>query len=328
MTVPLAVHAGDQTRDADWDDLVRRSVNGTFLHTRAYLGYHGTRFDDRSLAIRSPKGRLLAVVPAAAHPAEAGTVVSHPGITYGGVVHDGALTGLAMSDALTACCQAWREQGFHTLVYKTVPAIYHSIPAQDDRWALHQLGAILARRDLSATLDLTLLPMGDRNRRRNLAKARDAGIEIRSGADLVEIFWPMLASNLRDRFGVTPVHSSDEIRDLLRRCPDDIRCDVAFLAGEAVAGVVHYSTTTVEHPQYSASSEAGRDVGALDALFQHGIAQARDRGARWYDFGISTEANGSRLNDKLHQFKTSFGGGGVTYDWYTVPLERRDASAR
>jgi hypothetical protein len=41
---------------AAWDDLVARSVNGTMLHTRRYLSYHGDRFRDRSLLItNSPR---------------------------------------------------------------------------------------------------------------------------------------------------------------------------------------------------------------------------------------------------------------------------------
>ena len=50
---------------AAWDDLVARAVNGTMLHTRRYLSYHGDRFRDRSLLItnsprlahRGPAGR-------------------------------------------------------------------------------------------------------------------------------------------------------------------------------------------------------------------------------------------------------------------------------
>ena len=33
----------------EWDDLVRRSRNATFLHERAYMDYHSDRFDDCSL---------------------------------------------------------------------------------------------------------------------------------------------------------------------------------------------------------------------------------------------------------------------------------------
>ena len=76
-----------------WDDLVARSVNGTMLHTRRFLGYHGDRFRDRSLVITKSNGKLCGVLPAAEDPADAALVSSHPGLTYGGLVHDGTLYG-------------------------------------------------------------------------------------------------------------------------------------------------------------------------------------------------------------------------------------------
>ena len=89
--------------DADrWDALVASAVNATFLHTRRFLSYHGERFADRSSIVCDSDGRIVGVFPAALDPADPGVVVSHPGITYGGLVHDGSLGGGACLAAFEA----------------------------------------------------------------------------------------------------------------------------------------------------------------------------------------------------------------------------------
>jgi hypothetical protein len=307
--------------DADaWDALVARSVNGTFLHTRRYLGYHGDRFADCSLVVLDARGRLAGVLPAAADPASPEDAVSHPGITYGGLVHDGSVRGGALIAALTEAAGALAAQGFGRLLYKAVPFIYHRVPAGDDLYALFRLGATRYRCDLAATVDLGPEPEPNRNRRRNLEKARLAGIRVESGTRYLAPFWEVLTANLQSRFGVRPVHTVEEITLLASLFPDEVECQGVLLGDDLVAGVVLFHTPTVTHPQYSASSPRGREVGALDAGFEAGIAAARARGARYYDFGASTEQGGTVLNESLYAYKVAYGGGGVPYEFYALPL--------
>jgi hypothetical protein len=104
-----------------WDAFCADAINATFLHTRRFLSYHGERFVDRSLVLEDESGRWLGVLPAAVDPDDAGVVVSHPGITYGGVLHQGALRGEAMLDAVVAAARCWREgHGHRALRYKAV----------------------------------------------------------------------------------------------------------------------------------------------------------------------------------------------------------------
>ncbi|HVF04180.1 MAG TPA: GNAT family N-acetyltransferase [Frankiaceae bacterium] len=307
--------------DGAWDDVVASSVNGTFLHTRRYLGYHGDRFADASVVVRDPRGRLVGVLPAALDPRDPSVVVSHPGITYGGLVHDGSVRGEAVIDVLTAAAALWRERGCATLRYKAVPYIYHRVPAGDDLYALFRLGAHRYRCDLSAALDLGEPPLHNRNRRRNLDKARAAGVTVVSGREYVEAFWPILTANLRDRYGVDPVHSTEEIALLADLFPQEIECQAVLVGDELVAGAILYKTPRVVHPQYSAATPRGRELWALDAAFAAGIAAAREAGARYYDFGNSNEEAGRLLNTSLYAYKVAYGGGGVPYEFYEWALD-------
>src|ERR1044071_4103148 len=111
---------------ARWDDFAPRAPSATFLHTRRFLSYHGERFRDVSALIEDEKHGLVGLFPAAEDPADARRVVSHPGITFGGVLHEGRLGGEAMIETLDALRAHYAGLGFERLRYKAVPHIYRS----------------------------------------------------------------------------------------------------------------------------------------------------------------------------------------------------------
>jgi lipid II:glycine glycyltransferase (peptidoglycan interpeptide bridge formation enzyme) len=74
------------------------------------------------------------------------------------------------------------------------------------------------------------------------------------------------------------------------------------------------------HIQYSASTEDGRAVAALDRVTWTAIERARTSGARWFSFGISTENEGRALNTTLFRFKESFGATSVVHEHFDLPL--------
>ena len=303
---------------AEWDHMVEQSFQGTLLHTRRFLSYHGDRFDDQSLVI-TRNGQWLGLLPAARHPAEPGLVVSHPGSTYGGIVHGGDLQGHTMLAALRGIADFYRDQGFSCLSYKAVPGFYHRTPAQDDVYALFQLGAKRSRCDLSSTIDLAHRRRPSERRRRSLKKAQKAGLRLVQGASWLTPLWPVVTENLRREHGAVPVHSVEEINDLAHRFPHAIQCLCACLGDQVVAGIVLFITPTCHHAQYIASSLEGYAVQALDLVFDHAIQQAAPP-VRWFDFGISTEQAGLFLNDGLYRFKSEFGGGGFVHEFYELDL--------
>ena len=93
-----------------WEDLVARACNGTFLHTRRFISYHGERFRDRSMVLQDRWKRIVGVLPAAEAPSDPEMIISHPGLTYGGIVHDGAVRGAAVVGALDAIASHYRRQ--------------------------------------------------------------------------------------------------------------------------------------------------------------------------------------------------------------------------
>ena len=310
----LSVRNYDPSQRAEWDAFVRQSKNGTFLFERDYMGYHHDRFADCSLLIIR-NAEILALLPANRSVNE---VYSHQGLTYGGFVTSTAMTTPSMIDAFAAVIDHLRGSGCLTLYYKTIPAIYHQLPAEEDRYALFLLNAELYRRDV-----LSAVPMKSRialqaRRRRGAEKSGRRGVVI-SKSDDWPAYWSLLSALLKDRFSVAPVHTLAEIERLRRAFPANIALHIASLAGEPIAGAVIYESTRVAHVQYIAASPRGRELGALDQLFVHLLDEtyaAKD----FFDFGISNEQDGRTLNRGLIEQKEGFGARAVVHDFYRLRI--------
>lgn len=306
--------------DSDrWDALCASSYGATFLHSRRFLSYHGSRFKDRSLIVEDDRG-WLGVLPLAEDPHDPLRVVSHPGITYGGMVHDGRLRGEAMVQALHAACQALRAWGYRRLLYKPVPTMYQRAPAQDDLYALFRLDSQRARADLSSCVDLAHPLARSARRERGLKRALRAGLVLESGPQQLAELWSVLTENLRRAHNQAPVHDLQEIALLQERFPQQIQLRVARAEKRLVAGVVLFMTPKCTHAQYIASNAEGQSVGALDLVLHAAIQEARTAGVAYFDFGNSNEAQGRVLNPGLHRFKSEFGSGGVVHEHHEVAL--------
>lgn len=315
----------EQYREEDaleWDEFCSSSHNATLLHTRRFLSYHGDRFKDKSLLIRDEKNELVGIFPAAISPDDSKLVVSHPGISYGGLVHQSNLYGERVLSALSDVCDFYSNQGFDRLLYKAVPRLYQIIPAEDDLYSLFRLNARLVRRDLSATLDLSHRGKISQRRIRGRKKALKEGVQIEEGCSHMPEYWGLLTEVLSSRHGVNPVHSLSEIECLSERFPESIKLMVAVFEQEIVAGVLLFLTPIAMHAQYIAASPTGYSINALDYLFEHAIGAAKDMGLRYFDFGISNEQSGKILNQGLYQFKHEYGAGGCVHDFYEVLLNK------
>jgi hypothetical protein len=318
----LVVHRYHPDCAEEWGSFVRSSKNGTFLFERAYMDYHSDRFTDHSLVVRDERDRVVALLPASV---DGDVLTSHAGLTYGGFVTDSAMTAPLMLTVFDAVQQQLVRDGARRLRYKTVPHIYHHVPAEEDRYALFRAGAVLVRSDVLSVIDYRdRLPYQER-RRRGVRKASDAGVKVDVSDDL-PAFWDVLTDALR-RHETVPVHDLSEITLLTSRFPKRIVLHAARQGSTLVAGVLAYLTEAVCHLQYIAVSQEGRAVGALDAAVDHAIETYADS-HRWFDFGISTELGGRQLNAGLVEQKEGFGARSVVHDTFELDLRAPDGSQR
>lgn len=295
----------------EWDSFIGKSKNGTFLFKRDYMEYHNDRFEDCSLLVYDNK-KLRAVLSANV---KDDILQSHGGLTYGGLVSDGGMTTAAAMEMFSEINKYLSEQGIDKVVYKPTPWIYHTLPAEEDLYAIIQVcGAKLVSREISSTVYLPNRPKFSQLRRRCVNKARRNGIIVRESNDIAT-FWNILNANLEGRYGVSPVHTEKELSLLVSRFPDSIKLFMAYDGEEALGGTLVFVMNEIVHTQYIAASPKGKTVGALDIVFDE-LINKEFSNYRFLDFGKSTEQHGTWLNKNLIHQKEGFGGRGVCYDVY------------
>lgn len=295
----------------EWDSFIGKSKNGTFLFKRGYMEYHNDRFEDCSLLVYDNK-KLRAVLPANV---KDDILQSHGGLTYGGLISDGCMTTETAMEVFSEINKYLLEQGIEKVVYKPTPWIYHTLPAEEDLYAIIQVcGAKLVSREISSTVYLPNRPKFSQLRRRCVNKARRNGIIVRESNDIAT-FWNILNANLEGRYGVSPVHTEKELSLLTSRFPDSIKLFMAYDGEEALGGTLVFVMNDIVHTQYIAASPKGKTVGALDIVFDELINEEFSN-YRFLDFGKSTEQHGIWLNKNLIHQKEGFGGRGVCYDVY------------
>lgn len=294
----------------EWNQFVVQSKNGTFLFDRRYMDYHSDRFIDHSLMIYK-RGRLYALLPGNV---SNGTFYSHQGLTYGGLIMNDRTTAADVVQIFKSLNVLLKQEGLDRVVYKPVPWIYHRQPSEEDLYAIVEVCGATMSRGLSSTISKEHLNKWYRIRESGSRKARSLGVTVEASEDFAG-FWSVLSHNLYERYGLKPVHTIEEIELLHRRFPKNICLVVAKEGSEIVGGTVLYINDRVVHSQYIAASPRGKNIHALDLLFEIVIGQALEQHA-YFDFGISTEEHGTYLNEQLIYQKEGFGGRGICYDWY------------
>lgn len=299
-----------------WDAFVGRSKNGTFLFRRGYMDYHRDRFPDHSLIVYG-ENRPVALLPANADGTQ---LVSHGGLTYGGFITDARMTMTLMLRVLDAARSYCRAQGFTTLRYKPIPHIYHRSPAEEDLYALRLSGAQVVQRSVISVIDTRARLRFQERRRRGVHKAQKSGLRPCQSDDLAA-YWRLLSENLRQRYATEPTHTLIEIEQLRRAFPANIRLYTCFEGAALLAGVLIYESVRVARAQYIAASPRGRELGALDLLFDYLLNDVfADK--PYFDFGTSQNPATHRLNAGLIEQKEGFGARAVVQDIYEIDLER------
>jgi Acetyltransferase (GNAT) domain len=310
----ITVAPYDGTRREAWDRFVTEAKNGTFLFQRAYMEYHADRFTDASLLFFDDDA-LVALLPASRHGED---VVSHGGLTFGGIVSGPRMRAATVLEVFDALREHLRANGVQKLVYKRVPYIYHHVPADEDLYALFRHDAVITRRDLSAAVLMSERLPYTKGRKYGVSRSRKAGLTIERTYDFAA-FMELEERHLQERFGTKPVHSAAEMTMLAGRFPDNIKLFTATRDGALLAGVIVYQSRHVAHTQYIATTEEGREWCALDAIIDH-LLNVYYAGIRYFDFGTSNEQAGRVLNAGLIDNKESYGARGVAHEFFELTV--------
>ena len=300
----------------EWDKFVDNSKNGTFMLKRDYMDYHSDRFQDFSLMFYEDN-KLIAVMPASVHGDE---VRSHGGLTYGGIISTRKMTSPKMLEVFDSLKEFLKENNIEKLLYKRVPSIYHNYPSDEDLYALFINNATIVRRDISTAILMEDKINFNERRRRNIKKAIKANLKVVQSFDF-DGYINLVNDVLSAYHGAKAVHTGAELKLLADRFPDVIKLFIAENEyKEMLAGVLIFDTPLTVHSQYIANSDKGRDIGALDMVFDY-LINEYSVGKKYFDFGISNEEEGRVLNFGLVGQKQEFGGRGIIHDFYELEIK-------
>ena len=297
----------------DWEKIVLSASSSNFLYLRKYLDYHGRRFKDKSLLIKK-KNKVIGVFPAALIDHD---IVSHPGITYGGLIVDKNLHGSETLILFKNIKKYYKQEGVKKIFYKALPYTSYNYPCQEDLYALNILGGTLYRRDLSSIIKMNNRPKFSKGKVWSINKSIKKGVEIKQSYDLRK-FYKLLSETL-EKHNTVPTHSLKELKILMNKFPQNIFLFEATFKKSILSGAIVYDYGCVVHTQYLASSDEGKISGSLDHLIGY-LITTKFKDKKYFSFGISTERNGKTLNDGLISFKESFGARGLANDFYRINL--------
>lgn len=296
----------------DWNSFISESKNGLFFFDRDFMEYHSDRFQDHSLLIFN-NNKIAAVFPANESGKE---IISHGGLTFGSLVLSHYVKASEVLEIFEEIKKYYQKLSFHEIIYKAVPHIFHKYPSEEDLYALFRSQASLFRRDISSVIDLSSPIRFSETKRQLVRKCEEKQIIVSENENFEE-YWTLLSEVLQ-KFDTKPVHTVTEISLLKEKFPENIRLFEARKDNILFAGIVIFDFENVVHTQYMAASQEGRKLGALDFINHTLLHKFEDR--KYYSFGISTENQGTFLNEGLIQQKENMGARGIALDFYSIKL--------
>lgn len=312
----FSVKIYQKSHKLEWDQFIGQAKNATFLFGRDFMEYHSHRFTDHSLLVYDKK-RLVAVLPANI---DDGVLYSHQGLSYGGLVLKKDLTFERVLGIFKEVLAFLDDSGIKTLQLKLLPKIYHLLPSDEIDYLLFVLGARLTRRDIASCIDYAArLPIRSSVRLRGIKRAINQDMEVRQEMDFRPFWEEVLTPNLMQVHNQKPVHSLAEIGLLHSRFPNNIKQFDVYMDTGIVGGATIFETDAVAHTQYISANEIGKKYGALDFLFSELLGHFSHK--KYFDFGISNEMQGMKVNKGLLHWKESFGGRSIAHDFYEVKTE-------
>lgn len=246
-------------------------------------------------------------------------IFNHQGLTYGGLVYTSKIKFLTVLDIFKSVLQFYESQAFDTLELKLQPSIYSAVPNGEMDYLMFLLDAQLIRRDMLAVVKISDEILFSKNRKEGVKRGIKNKLVVKND-NLFDDFWnSILIPNLKNRHQTDPVHSLNEIKQLHKLFPDNIKQFNVYKNEKLVAGTTIFVTNQVAHSQYISGDSDKNKLGSLDFLHDY-LLKTVFINKPYFDFGISNESQGKQVNSGLQYWKEGFGARAITQDFYSLPI--------
>jgi hypothetical protein len=244
------------------------------------------------------------------------TARSPYGASYGGLVTGEELSLKLAEELVGSLLEYLRGQGVQRLVVVPPPWLNFARPHDYLNFWLLKHGATCPASELTSYIEVREEPLESFSHSavKAVRKAKASDVLVEESRD-IEAFYEILAENRR-KFGVTPTHTLEEIRWLLRELPEHVKLFMARREGTPIAGsLVFRVNRRVILDFYWAHLDEHQGFRPINLLVYEITRWAYRNGFRIFDFGTQTidmvPVEGST------KFKETFGAVGVfrrTYD--------------
>ncbi len=285
-----------------WDEFIPKAKNTSFLFYRNFMDYHQERFQDFSLFILD-KNKIVAVLPA--HLID-GVLYSHKGLSYGGILCLPEVNLIIFEKMIQTILMYCAQQNISQVIINSIPSIYSSVFSEElsfisfsspQKKTVVQLLSIINCRNP--------LPIND-NRKRMIKKGEKNNFYIEED-NTADLFWQnILEFRLQKRYNNLPVHSREEMNNLMNNFSQNIKQYNVFSPdGKIVGGTTVFINKNIIRLQYIAGLDEGNREGALDFLIFYLLKKYQNK-VDFFDFG-SSHISDEKLNKGLIYWKESFG---------------------
>lgn len=299
----------------EWNNFVLKAKNSTFLFHRDFMEYHSDRFEDFSLLVYC-NHKLAAILPANIKNFK---IHSHQGLSYGGLILPHKVSFQTVIECIYELLRFLSVNKISNLIFKQLPKIYHLRPSDELDYLLFILKAKLIRRDITMVIDLSNKINYATLRKRQLKKGLNTKLRFVLEEDMSSFWDTLLIPNLKNTHAVSPVHTLIEISSLREYFPNNIKQYNVYLENKLLAGCTVFVTDNVTHLQYISANKENNS-GALDYLIHQLISNVyKDK--IYFDFGISNENKGQKINAGLLNWKQSFGASPIAHDFYEINVD-------
>jgi hypothetical protein len=302
--------------EQEWDRFIADdAVNGTFLHTRNFLNYHPKeRFVDKSCLVFKGEN-LAAVVPGCVvDDGEKKVFSSHPGSTFGGpVIKKKYYYASNVIEIIKTLEDYLFNNGFQKCILKITPDLFCKENSNLLQYALSYCG-YNSYSELSTYIDFDdygdeIMDNFNGKQRNKLVQAlrNNMTFKIIQDDDIIITFHNILQKNLL-KFNAVPVHSIEDLLDFKNnRLKKYVEFFGVFLDGKMIAGGMMFKMDNVIHAQNLNADPDFLKYKVMPFFYYSVIKYAKECGYKKLSWGISTEKQGTILNESLIEFKESFG---------------------
>lgn len=309
-----------------WDDFVANSINGTFLHSRAFFDHNSLNEKEDCSYLFYKKSKLIAVIPCLVYSRD-GINVLHSFLraTYGGfVVNDEVGTEEAIDMVQLLIGQA-RLMQVAEIIIRNPFRIFNKALCDETDYAMWYHGFQVSARELEIAVDLKgdiaeIRKRYNNGTRYNLKKSLKS-VVCRVSNDY-ERFWIILEENLLNKHGKKPVHSLYEFYSLKEHVGENnIKLFAGYVGDKMVCGALVFIFNKDLHAQYIGADDEYQDLRPLNAVLDYIIEWGNKNGFDYFNQGTGNSENGKNINLGLFHFKEGFGGRGTLRETMTLNLQ-------